>query len=256
MPLNSGLPMLTGLPVGWRPPQWSKPPMFSMASMDPATGAVTGYVFDNIPRVLHEQQGVVTLNPVQDGAPISDHFYVVPARLTVEILMSDSMQSYTFGQFSDGVARSVSCWQTLKALQASKAFVTIVSRLDTYDNMLITDRRGEETPETTHAGRFTVTFTQVLIATVTLTNAPTTNSTRPQATGQTQAGQVQPQVVPTALIQQFVERANWPKSPNALSSEGILTGAYGTRPRAANVPAAGNYSSNPIFSHPPPLPSH
>jgi hypothetical protein len=177
--------------------------MFSLVATNPTTNALTQYVFDNIPRVLHEQSGVVTLNPVQDGAPIGDHFYVIPARLTVEILMSDSMQSYTFGQFSDGVARSVSCWQTLKALQAAKAFITISSRLDTYDSMLITDRRGEETVDTAHAGRFTVTFTQVILATVTLTNAPTTDSTRPQATAQTQAGPIAPQVVPPAIQKSF-----------------------------------------------------
>jgi hypothetical protein len=177
--------------------------MFEMVATDPTTGLITGYVFDNIPRVLHEQSGVVTLNPVQDGAPIGDHFYVIPARLTVEILMSDSMQSYNYGQFSDGVARSVSCWQTLKALQANKAFISITSRLDEYDNMLITDRRGEEISETKYAGRFTITFTQVILATVTLTNAPTTDSDRPAATGQNQVGQVQPQTIPPALQSTF-----------------------------------------------------
>ena len=190
-------------PSGWRPPQWTKPPMFSITAKDPTTLLVTQYVFDNIPRVLHEQQSVVTLNPVQDGAPIGDHAYIVPARVTVEILMSDSMQSYTVGQFSDGVPRSVSAWQTLRALQESATFIYLSSRLDEYDNMLITDRRGEETPETAYAGRFTVTFTQILLATVTLTNAPTTDSTRQQATGQTAAGPVQPQVVPPAIKSTF-----------------------------------------------------
>ena len=106
----------------------------------------------------------VTLNPVQDGAPIGDHFYVTPARLTVEILMSDSMQSYNFGQFSGWCGAQRACWQTLKALQAAKAFITISSRIDTYDNMLVTDRRGEERLNIAHAGRFTVTFTQVILA--------------------------------------------------------------------------------------------
>jgi hypothetical protein len=215
--------------------------MFSLVATNPTTNALTQYVFDNIPRVLHEQSGVVTLNPVQDGAPIGDHFYVIPARLTVEILMSDSMQSYTFGQFSDGVARSVSCWQTLKALQAAKAFITISSRLDTYDNMLITDRRGEETVDTAHAGRFTVTFTQVILATVTLTNAPTTDSTRPQATAQTQAGQVQPQVIPST-IQTAYKPSKPGETPSTIPNTGVV---FTVNSRAANVPGAGQYSSTP-----------
>ena len=94
------------LPAGssgpWRPPQWasSNEPIFWIVPVQQgAVGPQQLYAFDGPMEIDHEQQSVVTLNPIQTGAPIGDHAYVVPARLVAHLLMSDSMQSFIVGQF-------------------------------------------------------------------------------------------------------------------------------------------------------------
>src|SRR6185312_10356981 len=98
----------------WRPPQWSQGPLFSMTATSPVTGDTTAYVFDAVLVADHDQEAVVTMNPVQTGAAITDHVYIQPARLVIEIKMSDSMQSYNTGagtgQWAANPSKSVSAY--------------------------------------------------------------------------------------------------------------------------------------------------
>ena len=226
---NNGLPSL-GTSGPWRPPQWSSKnkPLFSILPV--VQGSTTEqplYVFDGPMEISHEQQSVITLNPIQTGAPIADHAYVVPARVTARLMMSDSMQSYTVGQFAGGAGRSVSAWQILKSLQASKTFLHIHTRLDDYDNMLISSTSAVEDKDTRFAGKFTVTFTQVLMALVASTDSGVTfpgDTTRPETTVETPVGQTNGQALLPGIDSYIVE-------------PGI------TSP----VPAAGTFSSIPYY---------
>jgi hypothetical protein len=183
----------------WRPPQWPASQSFTltMTAQDPTTGNKTAYIFDAIPRAEHEQRAVVTLNPIQSGAAITDHAYIVPPTLTVEIKMSDSMQSFTLGQFADQPSRSVSAYQTLLAIQEQRLPVRVATRLRTYDQMLITEVRAEETKDNRYALKAWVTFTGILTASIELTSSTISfdvnplNSVLPQTTAQTITGQVQ-----------------------------------------------------------------
>lgn len=106
----------------YRPPQWSKkvqmfyiyiPPAVNSpantATNDPATGfvitasGVTGqkYFFDAVLSADHDQQAQITEEPVQTGANISDHAFIKPARITLDIGMSDAMQSYASSSSTD-----------------------------------------------------------------------------------------------------------------------------------------------------------
>ena len=58
--------------------------------------AGNSYVFDGEPDIQHDQELSITQNPVQTGASISDHAFLVPVRVTAEILMSDAMQSFNY----------------------------------------------------------------------------------------------------------------------------------------------------------------
>jgi len=218
----------------WRPPQWTakSEPLFSiLPTYQGVVGPQQLYVFDGPMEIDEEQQSVITLNPIQTGAPIADHAYMIPARVVAHLLMSDSMQSFTVAQFADGASRSVSAWQVLKSLQAAKTLLTVSTRLDQYDNMLITSRSAVEDKETRFAGKFTVTFTQILTASVEATQStlnvdPLTDTTDPQTVVETQVGQAQIQPVPANLSQ-------------AYTVESGITSA---------VPAAGAFSSTPYFS--------
>jgi hypothetical protein len=187
----------------YRPPQWSSPndpARLTMTFTDPITRGITAYVFDAVIRSEHDQQSVITQNPVQTGPAISDHAYVVPARLTIELLMTDAMQSFTLGQWSDGPSRSVSAFQTLKSLQQKKAVLQVATRLNTYSPMMILSVRAEEQNDTRFSLKATVSFMEILTASVEMTsstiNFAPSDSSLPQTVGQTVGGQLLPLTVP------------------------------------------------------------
>lgn len=221
----------------WRPPQWGgkgyNPPL-TIKTNDPASVQQTIYVFSTIMRVEHHQPSVVTLNPVQSGAAISDHAYVLPARVTVEIEMSDSMQAYTVGQWANGPSQSVAAYQTLVALQAKLNPVTLATRLNSYSNMMITDILADDTKETLHALKAIVTFTQIITAMIGVTSANSTApaSTIPQSTTSSQGGQPSTQPVPSS-VQQNNNISN-------ASAAGVNTAP------GSGVPGSGNWSSTPV----------
>lgn len=221
----------------WRPKQWGnkgyKPPL-TLTTQDPTLVQQTIYVFDTTIRAEHHQPSVVTLNPVQSGAAISDHAYVLPARLTVEIAMSNSMQAYTVGQWANGPSKAVAAYQTLVALQAALNPVSVATRLNTYTYMMITDILAEDDKETLNGLKAVVTFTQIITATISVTSATGTApaSTIPQSTTTSQGGQPNTQPVPSAIQQN-----------NNISN--AAAAGVNTTP-GSGVPGSGNWSSTPV----------
>ena len=198
---------------GYRPQPINNVPALTMTVQTQNSGATqtTAYIFDTAIHIEHDQDGVVTNNPVQTGTSVNDHFYLLPMRVVAEIGMSDSMQSYTLGQWSGGPSRSVNAYQTLLTIQSNKQVVSIATRLATnglspYAQMVILNIRAEEDKDTQFSGRFWVTFQQIILANVALvsntTTNDTTNTTRPQATCSTEAGQQLTQNVPSNVQQQ------------------------------------------------------
>jgi hypothetical protein len=192
--------------AGFRPPQWTNPgittPPVTLTAMDPVSGQQTAYVFDGIPRGEHEQRTVITKIPVQTGAALSDHAYIEPPSLMIEIAMSDAMQSFVVGQFADSPSRSISAYQTLRTLQSDLSVVQVATRLWQYSNMMITSIRALEDYETNFGLKAIVTLDQILTANVDQSqNTSTQQSADPQATNSTTTGQVQPSSVPASIDQ-------------------------------------------------------
>lgn len=167
---------------GYRPSQWANPETLYLKN------GLNGYFFDAIIRAQHRREARTTEHPIQTGANISDHIYQLPAHLTLDIGMSDAMDSFQSGQFSDGNSRSVSAYQTLrKILEARQAF-SITTKMDKYDNMVIESFEAVDTYQTVYSGRFSVYLKEIFTADVLTVKIPT----RPQVTGQTNKGPVQP----------------------------------------------------------------
>ncbi len=229
-----------GTPEPWRPPQWaSGTPALTMTATDPATQQTTAYVFDNVMRIEHLCPTVVTLNPVQTGANISDHSYIVPPRLIVEIGMSDAMQSFTATQWADGPSRSVNAYRTLVAIQGALQPVQLSTRLNDYDTMMIADIRAEDDASTAYGLRAIVTFQQVVTANVETSSASSLIGTTgnpvsadPQTTGQTIIGQQLPQTVPPSI-----------QSQNSISNASSLGLSLSQIPTIAGQ---GTWSSYPL----------
>ena len=148
----------------------------------------TVYVFDVTPRNDHDQRVTKTTHPVQTGASISDHAYLEPARLTIEVGMSDAMDAYATGLWIGGATKSVSAYQVLLAMQFARIPLVVITRLRTYQNMLIVNNPAEDTVETFSGLKCRITFEEIFVADTQVVS----NSARPYDTSQTKTGQAHP----------------------------------------------------------------
>ena len=237
----------------YRPPQWSKPAMVAVTVMPYGTGgdvvtdnaaagrytlstssvgAIT-YVFDAVLDLDHQQTLEKTQHPVQTGANISSHAYLMPARVALSVGMSDAMAAYYTGAanavatganivspFTGNPSKSVSAYQNMLALQKSRQLLQITTRLRTYTNMVITSISPRETSATIAGLRMRVEFEEIFVATTAVVPA----SARSNTTDNTGLGIVTPSPVPNSTQSQY--------------------GVGSTAPDV-NVPGAGVYSSYP-----------
>lgn len=184
------------------------------------------YIFDAVLMLEHSQEIELTQHPVQSGANITDHAFIKPARLGMDIGMSDAMQSYTIGQWKGNASKSVAAYQTMIALELARTPVTIKTRLKTYNNMVIVGIHTRDENKTNHGLRASITFEQLIMATTSTQSV----SSRPQDTGTTGIGSVPTTTVPDVVNNTYVE-------PTPLVSAPIVSGA-------------GDYSSNPVVDDP------
>lgn len=159
--------------------------------------SIGGYVFDIYPSINHNLASTITSHPTQFGANISDHKFDEPDQLTFQIGMSDASQDLIKGQFyqqghqsktlkeifsttksakdrlkelkikassflSD--SRSINAFNTLNRLKIMGVPLTCVTRLKTYDNMIIQSITADDTNETKYGLRATVTLKEILIS--------------------------------------------------------------------------------------------
>lgn len=275
---NSPSPGTSSSSGPYRPPQFSKEPQTSMSVTvggnsggdftTPGSGvtAQTGsasqkFYFDAVIRAEHEQILVPTMHPVQTGAPISDHAYLLPARVVLEIGMSDAMASYEAGAYNGGSSKSVTAYQKFVSIQAQRQPITLNTHLNKYKNMLIQSIRAVDTNDTLYALKAIITFQQIIPATVTTTlfantSAPNTDpsqSARPNQNIDTPAGTQ----ITSPPSQSLINGNNVPGaltngalSPQSLSSgtAAQTTLVNGNLAAGELVPGAGTWSSNPLNS--------
>ena len=154
---------------GYRPPQWSNELNEVHTYLVDSQG--NSYFFDAIIHLDHETTTRITENPVQSGANISDHAYQMSARLTLEIEMSDVMDVYQSGQFSEYSTKSVSAYQKLLDLQKARLPMQIFTRLIQYQNMLIEHMAVYDDHKTLYGLKAMVNFRQIMTGTI-ATTAP------------------------------------------------------------------------------------
>jgi hypothetical protein len=165
---------------------------------------VAGYFFDAFFRVDHTSKLNITEHPVETGANISDHAFVEPAELVIEIGMSDTAKSIVKGQFTDGKSRSVTAYKLLKELQAQRIPLQIHTRLSNYKNMLIETISVPDDYRTQYSLKATVTFKEILIASTKTVKI----SARPQVTDSTNKGSVEPVEPNQSILKQLSNMVN------------------------------------------------
>jgi hypothetical protein len=217
----------------------------------------TTYVFDAVLELEHEQRLEKTHHPVQTGADISSHAYLMPARLVMFVGMSDAMDAYSNGQNNANSAdnaspstvtpftgasssKSVNAYQTMIALQAARQPLTVTTRLRTYTNMMVVGVSPHEDHKTITGLRMRVEFEQIFLASTmagaTMASQPAV-SARPDTAVASGLGQVSTSAVPKVTQQQFQVPQMAPATAYSLPANDLGTDYL------VNVPGAGNYSS-------------
>ncbi|SFE43349.1 hypothetical protein SAMN04487969_102496 [Paenibacillus algorifonticola] len=140
---------------------------------------IGGWFMDAFIRSTHTSRLKITSHPTQVGANVTDHAYLEPRELVMEVGMTDVAKSIIKGQFTGGYSRSVQAFKVLKALQASRVPIQVHTRLGTYQNMLIEVISAPDDYKTMFGLRCTVTMRELLVAqvkTVKISARPTVTS--------------------------------------------------------------------------------
>ena len=163
---------------GYRPSQWKHYGGGPEAILTKATN-IGGLIFDGVLNSSHESSLNVTKHPVQYGADIADHAIVNPARLSLTIMVSDAM-GYITGpeQYpGNGQTKSARAYDTLVQFQKSRIPMKVWTRLQTYDNMLITSITANEDYTTATALKANIELEQMIIVNVSETKVSARNWT-------------------------------------------------------------------------------
>jgi hypothetical protein len=137
----------------------------------------------------------VTKQPVQSGAPITDHAYQEPTVLTMNILQQNNtsilgLQELTETFSGPGAGGLAQIYQTFLSLQSSRVPFNVLTPKRVYKNMLITTLRQNTDSKTENILSLSITLQQVIIVSVGTVQVPPTQQTNPAATQATQnAGQ-------------------------------------------------------------------
>ena len=152
---------------------------------------IGGYFFDAVLKVDHNSTLKITSHPVETGGNISDHAYMEPQSISMEIGMSDACVSYIAGQFEQRYTRSVRAFDTLKQLQRDRAKVDVLTRLELYKNMMIENITVSDDYTSLFGLKATVMLTEVIMAKTKTVIIENVASKKPQVTGSTNKGTVQ-----------------------------------------------------------------
>ena len=118
------------------------------------------FVFDAVFKTDHTANVTLTQHPVQSGAYVSDHSYLDPDEVGIEIGMSDAAENATDS------SHSVNAYTQLRAIMEAREPVTLVTRLKTYQDMVITSISSMDDYTTMYALRASIYFQHVRIVNV------------------------------------------------------------------------------------------
>lgn len=140
------------------------------------------FFFDAVFNTDHFASLTVTQHPVQSGASISDHAFMEPDEVSIEIGMSDAAS----GALD---SHSVNAYTQLRAIMELREPVTLITRLKTYSSMVITSISAPDDVKTMYALRATISFRKVNIVNVsTVTVQETVTSSKTATEGNATAG--------------------------------------------------------------------
>jgi hypothetical protein len=163
---------------------------------------IGGWFFDAYLKMTHTSRLKITEHPVQTGAAISDHAFLQPRELTMEVGMSNVATSFVPGQFSGGYSRSVQAYKVLKDLQSLRVPIQLHTRLGLYQNMLIEVLSAPDDYTTLEGLRCTISFKEILVAQVKTVKI----SARPLVTDNSNRGNTEPLTPDQSILKQLGDK--------------------------------------------------
>ena len=118
----------------------------------------------------HSDQLVMTEHPVEQGSQVTDHSYLLPSEVTLELGWSNS------SEFAEGDANyAYNQYQRLRALRESRVPFEVYTGKNYYPKMLLVDLRNETTQETEFSLIATLRCRELIAAVVSATTLPPTS---------------------------------------------------------------------------------
>lgn len=150
----------------------------------PCAGTVVGTLIPDVSvRELHTDALVITDHPVEVGAAVSDHAFLMPKRLELQVGWSDATGGY--------VGYSRQQYDAIRALQAAREPFTVYTLKRAYRNMLPELIVEDTTDKTAEAAILIVRLREVIITYARSSGgsaiAPNGAQETPQNTGDTVA---------------------------------------------------------------------
>lgn len=132
---------------------------------------------DVVVREAQRDEMVITDHPVEIGAAISDHAFLRPVEVEMQIGWSDSTGGYV------GYAREA--YEELVVLQREREPFTLTTGSRRYANMLISSISLQKDEKTENISAITVRLREVIIVSTQMTSAPKSAQANPAKTGAT-----------------------------------------------------------------------
>jgi hypothetical protein len=151
-----------------------------------AKTSIGGWVFDAFFKLEHMSQLKITEFPISTGSSITDHAFMQPATLTIDVGMTDVAKPVN-DKFAGSGSRSVLAFQILQQLQAARVPIQVTTRLKTYKNMLIETITVPDDYTTANALKATVVFKEIIVVNIKTVKL----SAKPQVTNKTTKGKVE-----------------------------------------------------------------
>lgn len=155
---------------------WNSAGDSTFSLIDPSVGNLE---FDTLDQETHEWTRDVTMNPVENGSPISDHIIRQPKKITVAGMISNAPVTGVLTQATnalaggfDGEDRVNTAIKLLDSLYRSNELVTIYTKNYTYENMLIQGINIPRRVDDGDAVNFTIDAVQANIVSTATTEVP------------------------------------------------------------------------------------
>lgn len=135
---------------------------------------------DVVVREVQRDEMVITDHPVERGAAISDHAFLRPVEVEMQIGWSDSTGGY--------VGYASEAYDSLVALQKERQPFTLTTGNRQYENMLISSISLQKDEKSEHISAIQCRLREVIIVSTQMTGTPKSAQANPAKTGATTDG--------------------------------------------------------------------